>query len=337
MSQYTHLTIVDRENILVHHRQGKSINFIAKELNRSASTISRELKRNTENGKEYSACEAQAMYQKRRKRCVRKKKLSNLILLLKVAALFLGLQWSPEQISDRMKLEKSKYKISYNTIYRAIYAGMFNIFRLRKKYGFISAHRKLRHRGKRRKRGNIQETRGKISIINTIHDRPANADNRSEIGHWELDTLLGKLGSACLATSTDRKSRYLLVTKALEGRKASPMKDKLIEMFSSVPSNRVLTITPDCGKEFAEHMKVSEALHNVQFYFADPGSPWQRGTNENINGLLREYFPKGTDFNTVSDDAIDEAVSKINNRPLKCLNGLSPYEVFHGVRLKYCT
>ena len=246
----------------------------------------------------------------------------------KVASLFLGYQWSPEQISNRLKHENSADRVSYNTIYRAIYSGMFNTAELRRKYDFNKASRKLRHRGKRRKKANVEETRGKIVILRTIRERPEEANNRSEIGNWELDTLLGKQGSSCLITSVDRKSRYIVAGK-IAGRKADSFKDKMIEMYSSVPLEHLGSFTPDNGKEMAKHLEISEALNGVQFYFADAGCPWQRGTNEHFNGLLREYFPKGCDFDKISDEEIKAAVDNINKRPLKCLDGLTPYEVYH--------
>lgn len=332
MRHYTHLTIEEREKILVMNEAGRSQNSIARELGRDKSSISRELNRNTPEGGGYSAVKAQEMYRKRRNICVRKKVLHIKEVFEKVARLFFEEQWSPEQISERLKLENSKFRISYNTIYRAIYSGMFNTLELRLKYMFNKAHRKLRHRGKRRKKDNTEETRGKFKVINTIHERPDEAEYRMEKGHWEQDTVVGKKVGARLATATDRMSRYLLLNKTASGKKED-VANAIIDMFSPIPIEYIKSFIPDQGKEFADYPIISKALNDVPFYFADPGSPWQRGLNENTNGLVREYFPKSFDFNNVSDAQIKEVEEKINKRPRKCLNWFSPYEIFHGVLL----
>ena len=332
MSHYTHITIDEREKLMVMHSAGKSLRFIAKALNRNASTISRELAKNTKNGKAYSASAAQKSYTKRRKRCVMRKALDKPELRDKVQRLFFEQQWSPEQISKRLEHENSKSRISHNTIYRAIKAGMFDTAELRKRYGFRIATRKLRHRGKTRRTRDSLEKRGKIIITNSIHERPADAQTRASIGHWEADTVLGKQGSACLVTVTDRHSRFLLAGK-IAGKKAVPLADKMIEMFASIPPEYIKSFTPDRGKEFAKHPRVTDTLGGVPFYFPDPHSPWQRGTNENTNGLLREYFPKYSDFKEHNDEDIFSIVDKINKRPRKCLGWLSPFEVFFGTLL----
>jgi IS30 family transposase len=329
MSHYTHLTIEERENILVLRATGNSMQAIANEMNRSKSTISRELSRNTQKRKGYSASAAQEEYLKRRKKCVRRKLLNIPELKRKVQRLLFEQQWSPEQISQRLAYENSLLRISHNTIYRAVYAGMFNTADLQELYEYRTATRKLRHRGKtRRKRGSV-ETRGKITISNTIHERPSEANKRLNIGHWEADTVLGRQGSSCLVTVTDRHSRFLLAEK-IHAKQAEPLADKMIDMFTDIPSGFIKSFTPDRGKEFAKHTRVTAALGGVQFYFPDPHAPWQRGTNENTNGLLREYFPKSCDFSANHDEDIALVVDKINKRPRKCLGWLSPFEVFFG-------
>jgi len=331
MSHYIHLTIAEREKIIVLHTSGRSYRNIAETLGRNVSTISREVKRNS-NNKEYSAVAAQEQYRRRRKKCVRQKVLENEVIRTKVQTLFFEKQWSPEQISKRLFQENHIYQISYNTIYRAIYVGMFNTKELKSLYGFNKASRKLRHRGKRRKKREAEETRGTFKITNSIHDRPQEANERSVIGHWEADTVLGKHGKSCLITSVDRHSRFLLSGK-ISVKQAELLKDRMIPMFCTIPEEYRKSVTPDRGKEFAEYLKITQALNGMQFYFADPNSPWQRGTNENTNGLLREYFPKSCDFDNISDYEISDVVSKINLRPRKCLNWLSPFEVFYGVSL----
>lgn len=330
MSHYKHLSIEEREKILVLHTKKKSLRCIAKEMKRSVSTISRELKRNCEKDQTYSAVGAQRKYHKRRKKCRRHKLIDNDVLKNTVRRLFLEQQWSPEQIANRLAYENNSYHISYTTIYRAIYAGMLNAEKL--SHGNRGVIRKLRHRGKTRRKKGTVETRGKIAISNRIQDRPKEADGRQVIGHWEADTLAGKTGSACLVTIADRCSRYLLAGKITK-RYSELLADKMISMLSELPDKSIKTITPDRGKEFAKHGKVTAALNGIQFYFPDPYAPWQRGTNENTNGLLREYLPKSFDIAICSDEDISLFVDKLNKRPRKCLNWKSPFEVFFNKSL----
>lgn len=327
MSHYHHLSISEREKILVLRTEGKSLRAISTEIGRSVSTVSREVKRNGLCDQRYSAVEAQRKYHKRRKKCRRHKLLSNATLKETVMHLFLEMQWSPEQISNRLLLENSMFTISYSTIYRAIYAGLFDTPEQRRSGGNRGAIRKLRHRGKTRRRRGTVETRGKIVISNRIQERPEEADNRQVIGHWEADTLAGKTGSACLVTITDRSSRYLLAGKVTK-RYSALVADEMIRLLSALPAKKRKTITPDRGKEFSKHSAVTKALNGLQFYFPDPHAPWQRGTNENTNGLLREYLPKSFDIALYPHSDIAGFINKLNFRPRKCLGWKSPHEVF---------
>ena len=225
------------------------------------------------------------------------------------------------QIAGRLILENTCH-ISYNTIYRAIYAGMFDEPGL--SHGNRGAVRKLRHKGKSRHTKVYDERRGKIKISNHLADRPVEAQMRSRIGDWEADTVLGKAGGACLMTITDRKSRFLIAAKA-QRKTADCIASEMIKSLKGQP---LYSITPDRGKEFANHCKVTEALGGVQFYFPLPHQPWQRGTNENTNGLLREYFPKFTDISVLSDEYIQSKIDELNRRPRKCLGFLTPYEIY---------
>lgn len=324
MSHYQHLSMNERERILVLHIEKKSLHAISKAIGRSVSTVSRELKRNKGQDQAYSAIEAQKKYQNRRKRCKRTKLLENAELKGIVMRLFLEQQWSPEQIANRLAYENSDFKISYSTIYRAIYAGMLDSQWL--SHGNRGVIRKLRHRGKARRRKGTIETRGKIVISNRIQERPKEADDRQVIGHWEADTLAGKTGSACLVTITDRCSRYLLAGRVAK-KYSALVADQMVTLLSALPKKKRKTITPDRGKEFSQHALVTESLH-LPFYFPDPHAPWQRGTNENTNGLLREYLPKSFDIALSSEDDIANFVEKMNHRPRKCLGWKTPYEVF---------
>ena len=322
MNLYSHFSIDEREKLLKFRMEEKGIREIARLLGRSASSVSRELRRNSTRV-EYSAVNAQRKYEKRRQKCRRKKLLANEELKEKVKELFLENAWSPEQISNRLAHEDRVFEISYTTIYRGIYAGLFDGYLP----GDKKVTRKLRHRGKTRKRAGAIETRGKISIANTIHERPIEANKREIIGHWEADTMVGKAGSSCLVTITDMSSRYLLAER-ISKKKATFVKDKMIEMLSPLSVVKLRSIAPDRGKEFAYHQQVTTELNGLKFYFSDPHSPWQRGTNENTNGLLREYLPKGSDMNQFTDNEISDFIDKINKRPRKCLGWMTPHEVF---------
>ena len=253
MCHYKHLSTKERESLLVLRKIGKTITEIAKELNRSKSTISRELKRNSTEG-EYSAYAAAAAYAERRKRCRRPKLLENQALKEKVHELIVEQHWSPEEISGRLKLEKSIYQISYTTIYRGIYAGMLEMRKLAyKERGIV---RKLRHKGKRRKRKGETETRGKIPISNPIEMRPAEANNRSCPGHLEADTVLGKRGGQCVVTLIDRMLKYAWVERT-PTKSAADVNAAILRVLEKLPHGYVKSITPDRGKEFADHAQKS--------------------------------------------------------------------------------
>lgn len=277
MSHYNHLTILERENIFLFFNQGKSIRSIASLMKRSPSTISRELKRNTKNTT-YSPVLAQTIYSYRKQNCGRKLLLSNNRVWTIVRRLFVEEQWSPEEISHRLKSERTGIAISYTTIYRGIYNGLFETEPL--SHGNRGLVRSLRRRGKTRHAKHHVERRGKIE-----------------------------------------KKLSLFV------------KDTFIELFSSIHPSRVKSITPDRGKEFSKHSEITKALNGVPFYFPDPHAPWQRGTNENTNGLLREYLPKNKEMDSVTDEAIDQYILKLNLRPRKYLHWKTPYEIFFGVTL----
>lgn len=323
MSHYHHLTTNERESILKYLLEGNSIRSISRMLGRSPSTISRELRRNaSETG--YWPSKAAQRYQEQRKKCRRSK-----ILSLPARRSFLrekikDEQWSPEQIACWLKGRLDGFLISTCTIYRAINNGMMEVRKLsHKEKGF---KRYLRHKGKPRHSSSQAETRGKIRISHTLDERPAGANDRSEFGHMELDTVHGRRGGACLLTLVDRRSRFLIVVK-LPKCSADCVRDALLAVIRSLPAGFVKSFTPDRGKEFAKHAEVTAAT-GVEFYFPPPHAPWLRGTNENTNGLLREYFPKKKSLDSLTDDALQTIARKINNRPRKVLHWASPAEAF---------
>lgn len=268
MSHYNHITIEEREKILILRSLNRSITDIAEQIGRNKSSVSRELSRNSVNGR-YSAIKAHLTYKQRRKNCRRKTKLSDPKIFNLVKEKFLEHQWSPEQIAGRLKQEHSDINISYTTIYRGIYAGLFDTPYERKSQGNRGARRKLRHRGKTRHTKNHVENRGKIVISNRLEDRPEEANSRSRLGDWEGDTVAGILNGHCLVTLADRKSRMLLCRR-IEKKLSSSVRDAMVECLKG---QHLHSITPDRGKEFARHAEVTAALDGVQFYFPKPQHP----------------------------------------------------------------
>lgn len=324
---YKHLSITERERILFYLAQGLSLCRIARLLGRNKSTISRELKRNSG---EYLPSKAQANYHKRRKKSCRHKLLAKPELFAIVKKLFLELHWSPEQIAARLKLENYPIQISSKTIYRAIYAGMFDTPEQRRSKGNRRAIRHLRHRGKSRHNKNYEEKRGKIPISNELSARPDEANERTRLGDFEADTILGQPGKACLLTLVDRKSRFL-ISRRLAKKNSSLVAQAIID---ALKDETVYSITPDRGKEFSKHAQIT-TVTGFDFYFPLPHQPWQRGTNENTNGLLREFFPKSYDFDKLNDVDLQLVIDLLNQRPKKCLGYRTPWEIYFSSSLHF--
>ena len=312
---YKHITINERCCIANFLDLGWSIRKIAKHLNRNASTISREIRRNSVNGK-YLAHIANEIYLNNRMNCGSKGKSSN-CKLIEYIENGLNKTWSPEQIAGRLRLEykdDKSMKIGFKTIYRWIYKNIIA-------KGDV---KKLRRKGKSLK---SKETRGKFNIGKSIKNRPKDVRKRESFGHWELDTVVSSRGKskACLSTFVERKSRYL-IAQVMDDRKSATFNLHCFEVFESISNTLIKTFTVDRGKEFAGYNEIEKRL-NIDVYFADPYASWQRGTNENTNGLLREFYPKRFDFSTITQNDLDVVVNIINNRPRKCLGYKTPAEV----------
>ena len=321
-TSYTHFTTEERESLLRFQAQGLKQSEMARRLNRSRSSISRELKRNTRAGRRYSAFAADEMYRQRRKKCVRKRRLDDPkrkeLVLEKLQE-----YWSPEQIAGRLKLVSSPLSVSYTTIYRAVWSGQLKVPKkcLRRKGRKISPH--------------DEETRGRLHGHKTIHDRPKAADTRSQFGHWEGDTMQGARGKGAAATFVDRRSSFL-VAQLLPNRKATVLSQAQCAAFASFPPSLLRSFTVDNGNEFFDYRNVEQRLE-TRVFFADPGCPGQRGLNENTNGLLRQYFPKKFDFSSISDEEFQAVIWALNNRPRKRLGFRSPAECFPLYRLLHFT
>jgi len=229
--------------------------------------------------------------------------------------------WSPEIIAEKLKIDypdDEQMRISHETIYRWVY--------LDARAGGSLYHHLRRRRKKRRKQKRYGSGRRFIPGRVSISERPDIVETRERFGDWEGDTIEGSKSSGYMLTHVERKSRYLIAAKLLDKR-AETLTLKSTKAFWRIPKKMRKTLTVDNGKEFAGFKKLEDKT-GLTVYFADPYSAWQRGTNENTNGLLRQYFPKGTDFRTVTEQDLAFAVKKLNHRPRKCLNYQCPYEVF---------
>ncbi len=324
MSHYHHLTIRERENLWENKIKGKTLSEIARIMGRSVATVSRELKRNG-NKHGYRPSEAQDKYKKRRRKCRRTLLLKEGPLKKTVSTLLTEQQWSPEQISHRLAME-GKVTISYNTIYRAIKNGTMEEKGAKKNnQGRYPMSKYLRRKGWRSKKKSWNKTQD--FIRQSIEERPKAAETRSQFGHWEGDLVYSSFHKVYIVTLVDRRSRYLL-TGISNSKKPKEIAEVFYKMLKDLPPERVRSITLDRGKEFAEHSEVTSKLPHVQFFFAHPASPWERGLNENTNGLLRQYVPKHTYKVPFSHDLLLTFTDKLNRRPRKCLYWKSPYELF---------
>lgn len=312
MKPYTHFTPEERICLYEMRRNHEKIQKIAETLGRDRSTIYRELKRNSNRYKTYSPLIAYCMYAHRRKKCRRKPRIVKGSKLWDYINREIRLYWSPELIAETWNREHPDDTIAFATIYRAIYAGILP---------GISASSHLRRRGK-----NAYPNRTKYNTIqplHTIHDWDSVIRERGRFGDWEGDTIRGKNGKSGLLTLVDRKARYLIVGR-LKGFSAREVEELILSSLDGVCTK---SVTFDNGPEFAAFKDLEERL-GVPVFFTDPHSPWQRGSNENLNGLLRYFFPKGTDFNLVSDAELAYVVELINSRPRFCLDLASPSQVF---------
>jgi len=223
--------------------------------------------------------------------------------------------WSPEQITLWMKKYR-EISVSHEWIYQYIYTD--------KRCGG-DLHKHLRCQKKRRKRYGSNDRRGNLVDRVSIEQRPEVVNERNRLGDWEADTVIGKKSPYALVTLVERKSRFTLVKK-INRRTGEATRDAIVHMLKPY-CPKTLTITCDNGKEFAEHKEIAKTL-NAEVYFAHPYASWERGTNENTNGLLRQYFSKGSDFSKITDEKVQFAQKRLNRRPRKCLNIMTPEMVF---------
>ena len=313
------MSLKERDSITEMKSEGMSLRAIAKELRRSPSTISRELKRNgTSAYRVYLSHRAHERAVKRKKESGQRRRLKDEQTVTYVREK-LAKDWSPELIAGKIGEEIRGASISYEAIYQYIYHP--NTEGREELIGqLVRGHRKRKNKGIGRK-----ERKTKIPNRIPIEERPISADNRSRYGHWEGDSLVSRKSLAVLNSLVERKSRLLLLTR-LQRKTAELTKDAVLQRLQCFPEKARRTLTLDNGSENAKHEAITKAM-GMQCYFARPYASWQRGSNEQVNGMVRRYFPKGTDFSKITDEQVAWVESRINNRPRKCLGYKTPAEV----------
>jgi len=319
---YTHLSAMERAKIELLQEQGLSPTAVARKIGRHRTTIRRELHRNSSSLRDYRAHTAQACYTQRRGACRPKAKLCYEPLREYVADQIALGTLSPELVAGRLKLDfpdDPRMRVCHESIYRAIYTPSHYLHFLLEYWP--------QARPKRRRRGQGKTRRGpSISNRVSIDKRPAIVDTRTELGHWEGDLIVGKGQDGFILTLVERVSR-LLHTVIIQTKRAAEVSQAVIQALLDRPISWVKTITFDNGTECSEHERIATEL-GVSIYFADPYSAYQRGSNEQVNGLVRRHLPKGTSFKHLSKHTLDTITETINNRPRKCLEYRTPKEVF---------
>lgn len=310
---YRQLTQEQRYQIGAYLRIGMKRSEIAKEIKVHKSTVSREIRRNST---PYRYNPSRAIRAARERHQRKRKKRIDCQTWCRVDAL-LKLEWSPEQISERLKLEGLP-TMSHETIYQYIYQN-------KRDGGVLYMH--LRRRHTYRKRIHKYSKRVGWDARRPISERPSIVETRSRLGDWEVDTIIGRERKGGILSLVERRSRFCLLRR-VPTKSPDTVAEAICERLLSV-KDKVLTITSDNGLEFMRHQRIAKVM-DADFFFADPYSSWQRGTVENTNGLVRQYFPKKTNFNHLSAGHIQHANDRLNNRPRKTLGFRTPAEVFNN-------
>jgi len=314
-----YLTQDDRIEIAEGSAAGEPVTSIAARIGKSFQSIYREIKRNSKPDGRYQPWFAHNQAYLRRRRAKQRRFVTD-DRLRSVIARKLDLQWSPALISRWLRRrwpKRRSWHVCAETIYEGIYRGLIVVTdAMTLRTGRI--YRRRRGRGRTRDGALKQST-----TMKTIHQRPAAVEAREQIGHWEGDLIIGGGQRSAIATLVERKSRLTLLVSMREGYSAQQLGDQLIELFSKLPPPLRRTLTWDQGNEMFHHERIEQTT-GMKIYFADPHSPWQRGTNENTNGLLRQYFPKGMDLRVVTDERVREVSQRLNQRPRLVLGDRTP-------------
>jgi IS30 family transposase len=317
--EYIHLTLAERDLITTMLSEKKSLCEIAKAIGRSKSTLSRELKRNASlEYKLYLSHRAYGRAVQRRKQASQRLRLKNDRIISYVTTK-LKEGWSPEQIAGRIGIDHPGRSISHEAIYQYIYhpetEGRQDLIRCLRR-----AHRKRKNKGIGRK-----ERKTKIPNRVPIDLRPSLVQDRLQYGHWEADSLVSRKSPVAMNSLVERKSRLLMLTR-LKKKTAEATFQAIVGRLKDLPPKARRTLTLDNGTENAMHQEITSAI-GIKCFFTHPYASWERGTNEHLNGLIRWYLPKGTDFRKITDEQIARIESIINNRPRKCLSFKKPIEV----------
>ena len=323
---YRHLSADERETLSLGLAHGHSVRTMARVLGRAPSTVSREVARNATRGQPYRAWTAQTQAVARAGQPRRLRKLADPWLWQYVQTQ-LAEGCSPEQIAGRLRRaypDDMRKQLSTETVY----AGLYILPRGTLRSELLAALRQARKARRPRARG--IDRRGQIPNMTSIAERPANVATRIVPGHWEGDLLKGARNTSAIGTLVERTTRLVILAR-MEGTDATSARQGFTKTLRHVPAALRKTLTYDRGKEMAEHEQLAQRLA-IQIFFADPHSPWQRGTNENTNGLLRQYLPKGTDLSGYTQRELNAIAHRLNTRPRKCLDFATPLEVYAQLR-----
>jgi IS30 family transposase len=316
----------ERDQIAIAKAEGKSLRQIGRQIGRDPATISRELARNTDPRGRYLPHQAQAMARERARRPKPSKLATNLALRHEVQER-LKTKHSPEQISGRLLVDfpdNEEMRVSHETIYQALYVQSRGGL-TRELTTYLRTGRKSRKPHRR-----PDQRRARTDDRINISERPAEADDRAIPGHWEGDLIIGKNSASAIGTLVERTTGFTMLLHLPKDHTALSVQQAIIPVIESLPDTLKRSLTWDQGVEMANHLKITEAT-NLQIYFADPHSPWQRGTNENTNGLLRQYYPKGTNLNQWGPDNLAETAKSLNTRPRKRLGFRTPAEALEAL------
>lgn len=317
-----YLSLDERTTIADLNRAGVGVCAIADELGRAASTVSRELRRNADDQGRYLPATAERLAVERQSRPSRTRRVAHDEQLHGVVADLLGKRWSPEQIAHELPVrfpDQPERHLCTESIYQAIYDPRTDLTRPAK-----------RRRRRRRRRVQGLERRGRFTGMTMIADRPAEVEDRVQVGHWEGDCIMGVGNRSAIGTLVERVTRFVILVHVPTGRPtAAAMADSIVDALGALAPHLRRTLTWDQGKELALHQQITARI-GTHVFFCDAHSPWQRGSNENTNGLLRDYFPKGMDLAGISPEQLQHVADELNDRPRKTLGWARPADLIVG-------
>lgn len=321
-----YLSLAERTTIADLHRAGVGVCAIAQELGRAASTVSRELRRNADDQGRYLPATAQRRTVERQSRPSRTRRVTRDEQLYRVVAELLAKRWSPEQVAHELPVrfpDQPERHLCTESIYQAIYDPRTDLTRPVK-----------RRRRRRRRRIQGLERRGRLTAMTMIADRPAEVEARVQVGHWEGDCIMGAGNRSAIGTLVERVTRFVILVHVPTGRPtAQAMRDGIADALGAFAPHLRRTLTWDQGKELALHQQIA-ARTGTRVFFCDAHSPWQRGSNENMNGVLRDYFPKGIDLAGISPEELQQVTNELNDRPRKTLGWARPADLIADAALR---